>query len=142
LRYPSALPAGRRVATPDELSAILPTLLELLGIAPQTGLYGRSLLPLVQESAAGQDGFGDAFSFLIRQPDRNYPHTASGHLIGLRTAAYKYVWSSTGQNAYYDLVKDPHAEHNLYGDGVDIASAQQLLADWRKKEGFENIDSD
>jgi hypothetical protein len=25
---------------------------------------------------------------------------------------------------------------------VDIASAQQLLADWRKKEGFENIDSD
>ena len=60
----------------------------------------------------------------------------------MRTAAFKYVWSSTGRNAYYDLLKDPHAEHNLYGDGVDIASAEQRLADWRKKAGFENIDAD
>ncbi|TME71728.1 MAG: sulfatase [Chloroflexi bacterium] len=142
MRYPSAIPPGRRVATPVELSCILPTLLELLGIPPQTALDGRSLLPLVQEAAAGQDGFGDTFSFLIRRPDRSYPHTAPGHLIGLRTAAFKYVWSSTGRNAYYDLLKDPHAEHNLYGDGVDIASAEQRLADWRKKAGFENIDAD
>ena len=39
-------------------------------------------------------------------------------------------------------MKDPHAEHNLYGDSVDIASAEQRLADWRKKAGFENIDAD
>jgi len=142
VRYPGVIPAGKRVATPVELSGILPTLLTLLGMPPPATLDGRSLLPLLQEADGGSAGFGDAYSFLIRQPDKNYPHTASGHLIGLRTAAYKYVWSSTGQNAYYDLVKDPHAEHNLYGDGVDIASAQQLLADWRKKEGFENIDSD
>jgi len=142
LRYPGVIPAGKRVATPVELSGILPTLLTLLGMPPPATLDGRSLLPLLSEADGGSDGFGDTFSFLIRRPDKNYPFTASGHLIGLRTAAFKYVWSSTGQNAYYDLVNDPHAEHNLYGDGVDVASAQQRLSDWRKKEGFENIDAD
>ena len=104
------------------------TVLELAGVAPGTPLDGKSLMPLVGEGTAAQDdGWGETFSFLIRRPDRSYPHTAPGHLIGLRTAAFKYVWSSTGRNAYYDLLKDPHTEHNLYGDGVDIASAEQKL---------------
>src|SRR5256885_1985399 len=92
MRYPAALPRGKRVNTPVELSDILPTVLELAGVAPGTPLDGKSLMPLVGEGTAAQDdGWGETFSFLIRRPDRNYPFTSPGHLVGMRTPVFKYV---------------------------------------------------
>jgi arylsulfatase A-like enzyme len=141
VRYPPALPGGRRVSTPVQLGDVLPTLAELLRLPAAPSMEGRSLLPLLA-GAAPTPGGDEAFSYLVRAPDRRFPHTASGHLISLRSGSRKYVWSSTGQHAYYDLAADPAAERNAYADTPEVAAMAARLDAWRRQVGLEHLDGD
>lgn len=54
MRLPGALPAGAQVTAPVSVVDLLPTVLDLLPeglVAPIAGLDGRSLLPLLEDSA-------------------------------------------------------------------------------------------
>jgi arylsulfatase A-like enzyme len=137
VRYPRALPT-RRVVTPVQLADILPTLSEVAGLAPGPAMDGRSLLPLVAGGPAAADA--EAFSFLIRGADKKFPHTAAGHLVAMRSGQRKFVWSSTGMHAYYDLATDPDAEQNLYGDTPEVAALARRLDEWRRSAGLERFD--
>ena len=142
MHYPGTIPAGRRVRAPVELSDILPTLFDLLDFGPAPAMDGTSLRPLLRVDGSGdRDGPDAAFSFLIRKPDRDYPHTAPGNLIGIRTLDLKYVWSSTGQHAYYDLRVDPGAANNEYGTVPEPLALETRLDEWRKRVGLERLDA-
>src|SRR5262249_58451770 len=48
LRFPGRLPAGKRRPEPVRLIDVMPTVLDLLGIAVPPAAQGRSLVPLVR----------------------------------------------------------------------------------------------
>jgi arylsulfatase A-like enzyme len=140
-RYPSGLPGGRRIKTPVEVNDVLPTLVELAGAAPQTKMQGESLVKLAREGDGPDGGKGvETFTYLIRKPDKRFKHTEAGHLFGRKTGADKYVWSSGGQNEFYELGSDPKAHENEYAaDKPEIEVPAQRVTDWRKQHDLEEI---
>jgi arylsulfatase A-like enzyme len=117
---------------------VLPTLFDLSGIAGGGEMDGRSLAPLMSADAGARPaGTEQTISFLLRKPVRQYPHTAPGDLVALRTPTAKYVWSSTGQHQYFDLAADPKETHNLYGASASVADLAAQVEAWRRSAGLD-----
>jgi len=134
IRYPPGIPAGTRVATPVELVDVLPTVLDFVGggVPP---MDGRNLRPLMAGKPSEVNG--ETFSVLLRKPRKGFPHTAAGDLVALRKPESKYIWSSTGMHAYYDLLADARESRNLFGDGRPPEGTRSQLQDWRLKHGLD-----
>jgi arylsulfatase A-like enzyme len=80
MRFPQHLEAGRRVAEPARLLDVMPTVLDLLGVAAPPAVQGRSLVPLLRGgtfageevvSEFSQPRIGRVFESL-RRPDLTY----------------------------------------------------------------------
>jgi arylsulfatase A-like enzyme len=141
MRYPGALPAGARVKTPVEVNDVLPTLLALTGTASDSPMHGESLVELVKKGDSPESiAAAETFTYLLRKPDKRFPHTQAGHLFGRKTGAEKYVWSSGGKHEFYEFADDPRGHENDYADTApEVADAAKRVADWRKEHGFEEI---
>lgn len=95
-----------------ELSDIHPTLLELAGLSPRTGLDARS------------------FVHLLGNPFAHHRTSAVSTLLHgrcLRTARYKLVENYNDQTELYDLTNDPQELRNL------AASEPSLVAELRRE---------
>jgi arylsulfatase A-like enzyme len=119
IRWPGRLSPGARVPQIAQHVDVLPTLLDLAGVAlpPGAALDGTSLVPLVRGHAAtwperllfevsgrgGRDG----------DPIRRYPGTA-------RSQTHRWVHDGT-QAMLFDLRSDP-------GETTDIAAQQRAIA--------------
>jgi arylsulfatase A-like enzyme len=57
LRAPGLVPAGARAAAPAELVDVVPTILDALGLAPQPGLDGVSLLATLRGAPEANPGY-------------------------------------------------------------------------------------
>ena len=91
--------APRRIETPIRLVDLMPTLLELGGIEPPTGIQGNSLLPLIE-------GKVDAVNDPVFAEG-----TLQGTLRALRTAdGMKMIQANGASPRLFDLETDP-AEH-------------------------------
>jgi arylsulfatase len=119
VRAPGKLPAGKRIKGLAEGIDLMPTLLELLGVAIPQAVQGRSLVPLVE----GRE----------TRPKRSV-HAEFPTAKMIRTEDWKlvhYVRAPYGE--LYDLKNDPHELHNLYDDPGYIkqrAEMKSMLADW------------
>lgn len=108
------VPAGRHDANVS-LVDVLPTLLELAGLAPPTDLDGRSLLPLLR---------GEAWS----------ERTLFGHRRKRGAELEQFLWSAvrgrwklmvdptTGEVRLYDHVADPEEERDLAAEHPDVVA--------------------
>jgi arylsulfatase A-like enzyme len=118
---PGLLPAGARVPQAVELIDVLPTLLELLAVAPPARLDGRSLVPYLERPGGGGGG-KPAFSEyggsrihtviqadwkLVDNPDRLEPACIPGP-PGQAPLRYPI-----GRTELYDLARDPGETANL-----------------------------
>jgi arylsulfatase A-like enzyme len=119
VRAPGKLPAGRRVSGLVEAIDLMPTLLELLGVAKPDAVQGRSLMPLIEG----------------KEPrPRRAVHSEFPTTKMVRTDEWKlvhYVRAPYGE--LYDLKNDPHELHNLYDDPGYVkqrAEMKSMLADW------------
>jgi arylsulfatase A-like enzyme len=141
MRYPGGLPAGARIKTPVEVNDVLPTLVELSGAAAKTKMQGESLVTLAKQGDGPDGGKGvETFTYLIRKPDKRFAHTQAGHLFGRKTGGDKYVWSSGGQNEFYELAQDPKAHDNEYAaDKPEIAVPAERVTEFRKQHGLEDV---
>jgi uncharacterized sulfatase len=128
---------GRVVHDLVSLIDLPPTLLEAAGIAVPAGMYGRSLIPLVEgKSSAARDAV-----FMQISED----HCARA----IRTQRWTYSvcapdadgWNRTSSDVYredslYDNHADPHQHNNLAADkayeGVRCELKQILLAHMRR----------
>ena len=95
---------GSRAGLAEQVD-IYPTLCDLAGLPKPKHLQGRSLKPMLDDSAA--KGRQIAISTMVA------PHTKlTGHSV--RTDAFRYiVWEQNGGELLYDLRSDPDELHNL-----------------------------
>jgi arylsulfatase A-like enzyme len=121
VRYPATLPQGARVDVPVMSVDVVPTILELAGVAPVGTLAGRSLVPLMQGKPWERPA--EAYAELI------YRYGEGRALI---TADKKLVETTVGQDhrrLLFDLVTDPDENRNLIGDHTDPLPYERRLAE-------------
>ncbi len=123
LHCPGTLEAGRTVDAVVENSAIVPTILSLIGDDIPEWIEGESLVPL----ARGIDGTPDRRAFVY-----------SGKRFGLRTSDWKVIIDfKNGERLLYDLAADPAERNDLFEaeEAVAAAMEERLLAEIDRLEG-------
>jgi arylsulfatase A-like enzyme len=114
VRLPGGAKGGRRVSALGRFPDLMPTLLDLAGLAGNTRcMSGRSLRPVIEATGASP-----------------YSATVSGFFAGvdraLRDERYSYVMRPPGQaDELYDLQDDPRERKNLIGEAPEIARRLQ-----------------
>ncbi|HSL23459.1 MAG TPA: sulfatase-like hydrolase/transferase [Vicinamibacterales bacterium] len=127
VRAPFRLAQHRRVADPVRSVDVMPTALDLLGIAPPPGISGVSLVPLI--AGATRELQLDAYS------EAMYPlhHYGWSDLRALRSGRYKVI--DAPRPELYDLDRDPREQTNLYSERRQLGD--RLVSQLRSvEEGF------
>jgi arylsulfatase A-like enzyme len=124
VRYPARIPAGR---VQDALALNLdfaPTFLDYAGVEIPNGMQGRSLRPLLEGRAPAD--WRKAVYYRYYEWPHGW-HDVRPH-YGVRTTRYKLVHFTGDMDDWelYDLDKDPHELHNVYGQ-TGMASVQAEL---------------
>ena len=106
VRAPYQAMRGRRVDDPVRTADVLPTTLDLLGVAPPASAEGRSLAPLMTGAVRelGLEAYAEA----------TYPlhHFGWSDLRALRSGRFKLI--AAPRPELYDLQNDPGEAHNLF----------------------------
>ena len=108
MRWPAGMPTGQRVAAPVSGVDLMPTLLELAGVAPPKALDGRSLA--VDLVSARQPQAAPVFAEIASQgvfwENDDDPEQLAAHVM-MREGSWKYVWNRFDMDELYDLAADP-----------------------------------
>jgi len=127
IRYPGVIQAGTSINQHVLNIDWAPTLLEIAGVKIPEDIQGKSFLPVLK--ANGQHVNTRKASYYhyyeFPQPHHVYPH------FGLRTERYKLIRFYGGKDSWelYDLQRDPHELHNLYGQDEQ----KKLIANLKKE---------
>jgi arylsulfatase A-like enzyme len=104
---------------PVGLQDVMPTILDVCGVALPDSIEGQSLVPLLLDDDA---------------PFREYSCGNCGSVYGLSDGHYKYVWFSGDDIEFlFDQRNDPHECHDLSADpawGETLALWRGRLAQW------------
>jgi choline-sulfatase len=98
---------GSRCAAPVGLQDIAPTLLDLAGAEPPSGLHGRSLVPLLRGQGVPADWRRGAYVQTVT-------HVSKLHQRAWRDDRWKLIVSDDGAHELYDLAADPEEELNIF----------------------------
>jgi arylsulfatase A-like enzyme len=124
MRWPQGLPAGRVIDVPASLVDLAPTVYELVGLAPPTGLEGRSLVPFL----FGEDAAPVAIYAHLH--DRRRPIISAT----VRMGHEKYVQDLHAPRAeLYDLERDPGEQENRF-EGASAGELPGLLVEWLRQQ--------
>ena len=117
-KLPGGGSAGKRVNSRAELVDVLPTILEVVGVAVPKAVQGRSLMPLMNVSPEKASEVDDRSVYA----ETDYPSTAFGWsaLRALRTGKYLFVQAPRPE--LYDQTKDSDEEHNLASSSAAVSS--------------------
>ena len=138
IRYPGRLPAGKRVAGYNQHKDLVPTILELAGIAPKDVTFdGRSLMELVRGDVASHDG-----EFYITECTWMRKH-------GWRTPGWKLIVALEPDFHFkppvelYNLIEDPEENVNLADSQPDVVAhlrsrMEQWIARRERETGLPN----
>jgi arylsulfatase A-like enzyme len=120
--FPKDLGAGIRISSLVEGTDIVPTLMDLAGVAVPDGLDGHSLLPLIQDPS-GESGGGR--QFLLSCGGFNNENKRTYSLFDGRYRLIKDIrWSE--KPLLYDISVDPSEENDISDanpDNVELFSA-------------------
>jgi arylsulfatase A-like enzyme/Tfp pilus assembly protein PilF len=127
IRAPFSQTAKRRVSDPVRSVDVMPTVLDLLGVANSTKISGVSLTPLMTgaKRELGLDTYSEAM----------YPlhHYGWSDLRALRSGRYKVI--DAPRPELYDLDRDPAEATNLFSERQPLAD--RMIAQLRSMEnGF------
>lgn len=130
VRWPGRVPAGKEIATPVISTDWLPTLVEVAGAKPSTGLDGVSLAGLF----TGKDTLAERPLFW------HFPHytnQGSRPAGAVRLGDWKLIEHyEDGTVELFDLAKDPGETTDLSRQGADrVKDLRARLAGWRKEVG-------
>jgi choline-sulfatase len=104
-----------KCARPAELLDLYPTLIELAGLPPRSGLEGHTLAPQLKDPAAPRE-----FPAITTQNLNNH---------SVRTERWRYIRYFDGGEELYDHANDPNEWTNLAADPKH-ADTKRELAKW------------
>jgi arylsulfatase A-like enzyme/Tfp pilus assembly protein PilF len=124
IRTPFERLRGRRVSDPVRSVDLMPTVLDLMGVAPPKGIAGVSLAPLMTGDRKTLD--------LEAYAEALYPlhHFGWSELRAWRAGRYKAI--DAPRPELYDLERDPHEERNIYTERRALADS--MIARLRQRE--------
>ena len=137
IRYPSKVPAGRRIAGFNQHKDLLPTILELAGITTDDELDGQSLMALIRGRASDLDR-----EFYITECTWMRKH-------GWRSPTWKLMialepdFHFKPEVELYDMVRDPGENNNLARERPEVVERlrkrmQRWIARREKETGKPN----
>ena len=148
IRYPAHFPKGKRVRHQVQLTDLVPTILDLVGIDRpdiREDLQGLSLLndpDAVDERPAYAEMVAPHPSVAALNRRAGLPEETSRPQIDralrcLRTTSSKFIWASDGQHELYHLQHDPYELTNCYAHEPELAATleQELMA-WQPPTGI------
>jgi arylsulfatase A-like enzyme len=106
---------------------VYPTLLDFAGVAAPPQLMGKSLRPILASPSAALRDY--VVSECVGPPERR---VGTGHRM-VRTDHFKFILSSSDEQAFFDLRADPFELRNLIGDPVlagEIDRHRGMLREW------------
>jgi arylsulfatase A-like enzyme len=139
VRWPAAITPGSRSDAMVINADFAPTFLETAGIAVPADMQGRSALPVLQ-GRTPSDWRSSMYYRYYHDPGH---HNTAAH-YGVRTQTHKLIhyWKQN-QWELFDLVHDPHEQHNLYGQAAHAtvqaaleAELQRLKRELRDEDQF------
>lgn len=113
-----------------ELTDVAPTLLELAAEPIRKRMQGRSLVPLLRNTAAAgaHRDFVRCEYYRALNPDAPGRRWQGSYATMLRTARYKLVvYHGHTHGELFDLAADPHEFHNLWDDPAHATTRFELL---------------
>lgn len=114
IRFPGRVPEGRRFDDICQIKDLMPTMLDLLDIKPETSLDGRSLTPLFR---------GDERAV---EPEMYITEATWMRKHGWRTPEWKLIHAlepdihAKPEIELYNLVSDPAENHNVAADEPEV----------------------
>ena len=132
VRWPGHTPPGS-VCEKMVLNLDFPeTFLDVAGVPIPEDMQGRSLKPLLE----GKDPPDWRTSIYYRYYEYPGPHMVHKH-YGVRTERYKLIYFyEIDEWELYDLQKDPHELHNVYGDPQYADVVRELKAELTRLKTF------
>jgi len=132
VRYPG-LPAGKVIEEQVLTVDMAPSLLELSGATPLTGIDGRSWVGLARR---GDPAWRTSW-FYYYNFEKEFPYTPN--VRGIRTSQWKYIHYPHGDGGadrhkaeLYDLVQDPEERTNLIDSAAAAAIVDKLKGELRQ----------
>ncbi len=130
LCYPRQIKPGVRQEL-VEMVDVLPTLLELCGIAAPNSIHGRSVLRAQKREFVFAE---NVIPEVINSGSLDMPYTAGQGAGGIvhpdakmiRTARWKYNHYPGHGGELYDLQNDPQEEHNLYDSAAHRETVREM----------------
>ena len=111
VRWPGVITPGTRSDAMGLNIDFAPTFLEVAGLPPSTEIQGASLVPVLR----GRTPATWRTSMYYRYYHDPGDHNTRAH-YGVRTETHKLIYFPTkDQWELFDLIRDPHELHNLYG---------------------------
>lgn len=127
---------GRAAASPVEMLDIYPTLAEMCGLEPPAHLMGRSLVPVLRDTATSvRDSAYTVSHASVKQPQNGPP--ILGYTV--RTPRYRYTeWGDKAEHGIelYDYRTDPGEYTNLASDPAHLQTwtgLKRLLHERRRE---------
>jgi arylsulfatase A-like enzyme len=132
---PGLVAAGRRVAEQASLVDLMPTVLDLLGVAAPAGMHGVSLRRFVSEDRGSGTPTEEAPLDDVRFAEGLNEETPRRRLIVARTRDYKWIQvaDEDAPREVYDLKSDPE-EKSPSGDPALRERGRELIARYRALE--------
>ena len=128
IRYPRAIPTGKRVSGFNQHKDLVPTILKLAAIQTDIDFDGRSLVPMIRGEVASHES-----EFYITECTWMRKH-------GWRTPHWKLIVALEPDFHFkppielYNLIEDPDENNNLAEDRPDIiATLQDRMQTWIAK---------
>jgi arylsulfatase A-like enzyme len=134
VRWPAVVAAGQRLEHPVELTDVLPTVLELVGVAAPAGLDGTSFA----DALAGRGGPSLNDVVFGQRRDAHWTVTAS---VG--GARYKLVVHEDGRRELFRLDGDPSGRVDVLERQADVARRlEEIARPLRAPGGADVLDTD
>jgi arylsulfatase A-like enzyme len=136
-RLPGRIAVGRTLREPVELLDVMPTVLELVGVAGSEELQGRSLVAALGGSAS-LDPKRPVYLYRRHYAAEKVGEIpVAGQKFGIRSGPWKYIeGTEEGTRELFDLENDPGEEHDVREEFPGVAEYLRLqIADWKQAYG-------
>lgn len=129
VRYPAAVPQGRRIDDLISFVDLAPTLLEAAGLAAPDTMTGRSIWPLLTADKCGiLDSCRDHVLFGRERHTHARPDNLGYPSRAIRTHQYLYIWNIKPERW---PVGDPQGFYD-----VDASPSKEYILEHRSQESF------